>query len=569
MRRSILSTVTLLIVISFLLGACAAPAPTAAPTKPAAPAAASTAAPAAPGGAATSAPVAATQPAAATAVPAAKIKRGGTLTVASSGTPSSLDPIFEVTGGHLQTLGIYEGLMRWDTVDTKEGKQELLPSLAESWDRADAKTVTFKLRKGVKFHDGSDFNAEVAKWSLDRMATHPKSLSKGIAANFDAITVVDPYTLKVTFKQASALQLINLTLASCGTGSYGTAMLSKAHFDKVGEEALTTKPVSTGPMKLDNWVRDSEIVVSKFDKYWDKGADGQPLPYLDGLRYRFMPDTAVHIAELKAAGVQVTLALNGQNLPSIKSDPNIAYTVMVWAPKPYYYGFNSEKSPFGKNLKLRQAAHYGVDRASMAQVLEGELGSASEYLGWRPGWSGYDPKLPRYEYNLDKSKALMKEAGFENGTELTLLHYTETFRYKQAEMIQSMWSKIGIKLNTVAQETTAARSVVKTGNWEMHSFGLNPSPDPAHFNRAFTCTGSANWTNYCNKENDKCLADAEAELDATKRQEIYGRCLKIMYEDATDGGMYFGNLVTVFRKEVKGLKWQSDLVDAREVWLDK
>ncbi len=279
MRRALCVALTLTVILGMSWG-CSQAAPTVVPPKPAAVSTAPTVAP--PAGPTSAVPAA----------PAAKVKRGGILVSASDIILKTLDPIKDPAGADISRLLIFESLVRYDVVDYKAGKSELKPELAESWQQVDPKTVVLKLQKGVKFHDGSNFDAAAAKWSLERMGEDPKSLSKALAANFASLEVVDSYTLKINYKTPSAISVLNLTSATDGTGSVGPLIVSKAQLDKLGEDGFASNPSGTGPMKFDEWKRDQEVSVKKFEGYWRKGADGQPLPYLDGLRDRSISQAA-------------------------------------------------------------------------------------------------------------------------------------------------------------------------------------------------------------------------------------------------------------------------------------
>ncbi len=561
-----LAKLGILFAIVVVIASCApAPTPTSKPAATSAPAAAATKSSAPSGSQGAENPTGGTS---SVATPAAKIKRGGTLVHITATQPSSMDPIFEITGVHLKEMGLYEALLRWEVTDIKEGKQEIKPELAESWERVGPTEIVLKLQKGVKFHDGSDFNAETAKWSLERMATHTKSLSKQLGTNFDKLEVVDPHTLRIKYKNPSALQLLNLTVATAGTGSIGPAMLSKAYFDQVGEEGMNTKPSTTAPFKLQEWQRDNQFIMTKFDGYWRNGADGQKLPYLDRVINKYNPDVATHLLELKAGTAHI-IHPGAADVPVVKAMPDVDMIMMYWAPGRYYFGFNPQKEPFGKNLKLRQAAAYAIDRENIAKVVGLEAGTPSYWWGWNKAWPGFDESLPRYTFNLEKAKQLMNEAGYPNGLDLKMIHYNSGWARKQAEVTQAMWGKIGIRVTLEQAETVAARAKIKAGEFESHVWQMNPSPDPAHFNRMFLCEGSANWSNYCNRDTDQCMIEAEQEIDPAKRAELYKKCQRFMYEDGLLGGELMADTIIAHRKEVKGLKIQTYSEDMQEVWLDK
>jgi peptide/nickel transport system substrate-binding protein len=454
-------------------------------------------------------------------------------------------------------------------VDQKAGKQEIKLDLAESWKQVDPTTLEFKLKQGVKFHDGSDFDAATAKWSLDRMSGNAKSLSKQLATNIASIEAPDKSTLRIKYKSASALQLPNLTPNTGGTGCNGPMFLSKTQADKEGEAAIDSRPVGTGPFKVTDWKRDSEITLAKFDSYWKKGADGQALPYVDGLKSRLISDNAVVLMELKAGSIHYSRYLTASDIPSVKSTPDLEIGIVDWAAPANYFGFNREKSPFGTNRKLRLGAQYAMDKESMAKVMAPGIGIPNKFLGWVPSWSGYSESLPTYPYDVSKGTELVKEAGFPNGVNIVLLHESPTASRKAAEIVQSMFAKVGINATLEPMEKVAARQRIVKGDFEMHIWGWSPSPDPAHYNRAWTCEGSANWGHYCNPELDKCMFEGEAEMDTAKRSAIYARCYKTMYEDAMQSGTFISPRVVVTRKEMKGLRYDMDHNYLGEVWLDK
>ena len=556
--------------LAILVAACAPAAPTPAPTKPpSAPSAAPAAPTAAPKAAPTAAPTAAPKPAAATATPAVKIKRGGTLIRADIGDATSWDPAFSANSPEVAKSPAMEAFLNWELVDEKTGKHEAKPDLAESFQMTDPKTVVLKLRKGVKFHDGSDFNAEVAKWHLGRSRTHAKSLAKSFLESISAVDVVDSSTIKLNLKGPSATIFVNLTRSAAGTGSTGTLVISKAAFDKLGEEALVNKPIGTGPFMMTDWKRDDRAIYKKFDQYWKKGDDGQPLPYLDTIEVRVVRDRAVALVEIKAGTVHVLENIEDKDIATVKANPDAVLFMMPWAAQRWALGFNPEKKPFGENVKLRQSAQYALDRESMAKTLGFGNAIPDYYNLWIPAYPGWDDKAPRYDFNLDKAKALVKEAGAGDSVPVGLSYETPGAGQRYAEIVQAMWDRAGIKAVLTGIDRAAVKQKVKAGEFEAHTFSMSASPDPDGWTRMYTCDGSANWSNYCNPEMDKCMAEGRSTYDEKQRDGIYKRCLKILYDDAKVFGLYMTPGNVVFRKEVKGLKTSQHLVDLREIWLDK
>ncbi len=545
-----------------VLAACAPAAPTAAP-KSAVPA--PTVAVSAP----TSAPAgAATKPAApaATPTPAAKIKRGGVLRAANAWTYPTMDP-------HLSSMGrldgyymMYSQLLRYDLVDLKTGKFEFKGEVAESFKRVDDKTFDFVIRKGIKFHDGTDMTAEVVKWNFDRMMTHPKSTAKPNVEAIASVSVVDTNTVRFNLKMPWAALPVVMSRASAGS----TLLVGKAAVEKLGDDGFNAAPVGSGPMQFQQWLRDDRVTLKKFDGYWEKGEDGQPLPYLDGYVERFIPDPAITQVEMKAGNVDLSENIEAKDVAAIKANPDLVYFELPFAGPVYWIaGFNMTEGHF-KNLKLRQAALHAIDRDAMAKALGFGIAKAHYYPFWQASTIGYDETLPRYEYNLEKAKQLVKEAGFPDGVEVTQSVIARQPEQRIGEMQQQMWAQAGIKGQLEALERLAFNDKLlanrfDTGFWRDSTVAL----DPDYTFRRFAKGGASNFSNYYNPELEKCFTEGRSNYDEAKRAEIYKRCQRIVYEDAAIGSGYRMPEIKVYNKAVKGHTVQFIFNDLRRVWLDK
>ncbi len=559
--------VVAIIVTLSLLAACSAPAaPTTAPTKPAA-AGAPTAAPA---GAPTAASAAA--PTAAPTKPAAKIKRGGTMVVGRNKNIESFDNVLQLAFDAPGATLVYEHLVNYKLVDEKIGKFELQPELAESWDQSDPKKIVFKLRKGVKFSDGSEFNAEVAKWNLDRMRTEPKSVVKDKVDAIESVDAVDPFTLRINLSRVSATALMKLSNAMSSTAGYANTMASKMAFEKLGPEGVRTNPVGTGPMVVSQYLSGDKYSLKKRDGYWQMGADGQPLPYLDGYTERYITDEAVSYVEMRTGNVHMSSLINLKDIPAIKNSPDLIYYPQPFiGNEQFVYGLSDgQGSRFKDNLKLRQAMHYGIDRQSMSQTMGFGLAPASEYFLWLPTEMGYDPSVIKYSFDANKSKQLLKDAGYPDGIDITFTVIARDPDKKIAEIAQSMWNAVGIRTKIDAMERAAALNVYKSGSFDVGSQSIVHLADPDLTHTKNTvCTGPNNLTNICDKEFDACIIEGGSTLDTAKRTEIYKRCLKISQEHAYKQSAYMPPIFQVIAKKVQGIEWHWSDPDMRWVWLDQ
>lgn len=549
MRANVTVAFTI-IVILVVLGACAAPAPTAAPAKPAA--------------AVTPTPVAAPPSAPSPSPsPAPKIKRGGTLRLAWQWNFQTLDPHIDPAGG--LTL-VYENLTRYDLADEKTGRFEAKPDLAESWEVTDPTTIVMKLRKGVHFQDNSPFDAEAVKWNLERMAKHPKSRAKINVESIKDIQVVDASTIRLNLKAPNADQLALLSTAQESL----MGIISKQAGEKLGDDGLATNPVGTGPMTLVEWKRDDHVTLKKWDGYWQKGEDGQPLPYLDGAIYRGIPDPAVMLIELKAGSLDVGRNLEGKDIANVKATPDLVYGELPWSNLPYpAMAFNARSGPFADNLKLRQAALYAIDREGMQKALGFGLGKPSLIPIWQPGLPGWDESIPGYPFNPAKSKQLLGEAGYPNGIDVNLLVDSRAAEQRMGEMIKQMWDQAGIRTTLDVMERLAWLDVVRAGKFQATDWRPVLPFVADQGSKVFQTNAPENYPGRSNPDLDKCLQQGRETYDAKQRQDIYKRCLTIMNEDAYFGSGFLMPRNWVFRKEVKDLRYAFAPLDLRWVWLDR
>ncbi|MCL4371598.1 MAG: ABC transporter substrate-binding protein [Chloroflexi bacterium] len=555
--KKLVTLTSVLVLLSLVTALGCAPAPAAPTAKPSAPSAAPTSAPAAP---------AATTPAAPTATPAPKVKRGGILTVVSDFTIPTLDTHVASQSGGSAVMLIFDSLLRYPLVDEKAGKFALKPSLAESWKIVDPTTIDLTLRKGVKFHDGSDWNADVAKWNLDRMMNHPKSLRKTQLIDIASVEATGDYGIRLKLKAPSATVLMQLS----GGGYAVPAMHSKKATEAMGEEQFGNNPVGTGPMKFDKWVRDDRITVKKFDGYWDKGVDGQPLPYLDGLVERYIPDKAVAMLELRAKNVDLVHMIEPKDVAAAKSIPGLVYWEQPWGSMYYNIFFNPKNDNYAKNQKLREAAWHAIDRDGLIKALGFGVAQPYYYPYWTPAVLGYDKSLPYYSYDLAKAKQLMAEAGYPNGLDVGLTVIQRSVEVRMSEAIKSMFDAIGLRTTISVLERLAWISSIKAFQFDLGMNRPSDRGDPDFQSAELTCDGGSNWASYCNPKMDQCLAEGRSEYDEAKRAEIYKRCQRILYEDTYFGTTFYlpGNVV--YWDKVKGLDVQvsSYRVDARAAWID-
>jgi peptide/nickel transport system substrate-binding protein len=348
-------------------------------------------------------------------------KSGGVLKMYGFDTLSLYPPTMTGQTDNQQSSVCLETLFRFDE------KANLVPLLATGWKAdADAKTITITLRKGVKFHDGSDFNAEICKWNLDIIREKRPELK-----SVTSVEVVDPYTIRLNLARFNNLIITHLA------GAAGQ-IISKASFDKNGGQVWAEKnPVGTGPFQFVSLQKTVAIIWKRFDGYWG----GKP--YLDGIEMRPIPDPVVGLMMLKAGDLHV-LACESKTAKDLEKEGE--YNVVV-----AYEGILSSlagnskdpKSPFA-DIRVRQAISYAVDFQALNRALG--YGFHKNTNQWStPGTWSYNPNVVGYPYNPAKAKQLLAAAGYPKGFKTTMHYYAFVPMYTdEMTVIQRYLKQVGI-----------------------------------------------------------------------------------------------------------------------------
>jgi peptide/nickel transport system substrate-binding protein len=311
-----------------------------------------------------------------------------------------------------------------------DGTGKVVPLLATSYQyNADYTALTLPLRKGVKFHDGTDFNAAAAKSSLD-MVLNSKSFVD--LASVSSIDVVDDYTIRLNLKTYDCALLTNLA-------SYTCPMASPTAINSLGKDAALFHPVGTGPFKFVSYTRDVSLKYEKFTDYWQK-----PKPYLDALEYIFVSDPVVQLASLKAGEAQMMRIIGLSDAADLQKTGKFVLNPQEMATDCLAMDSANPDSPFSK-LKVRQAVAYALDNAAIAQTTGLGFFEPNNQL-ITPKAFGYNPNIVGYPYNVDKAKQLLAEAGYPNGFDTTLYYRAGAFESDWCNMIQGYLKNAGINV---------------------------------------------------------------------------------------------------------------------------
>ncbi|MCC6177224.1 MAG: hypothetical protein IT305_18115 [Chloroflexi bacterium] len=499
--------------------------------------------------------------------PAGQPRRGGQLVQASNWTYPTLDPHLTTIGTNLGYEALYDGLLRFELVDPKTWEHKVVGNLAESWEQPDPQTAVFKLRQGVTFHDGSTFDAEVAAWNVLRARDHEKSQRKDALRVVDAADAVDKQTLRIKLKVPYAAFLRSMAYV----GGAHVPMISKAQYDKVGEDGFARNPSGTGPFKLKQWIADDRLILDKHPSYHENGADGKPLPYLDELVARFVPDPTVALVDLQAGTLHLLDQVASKDVPTIRANQRLELHELPWAGQEYFtVSFNSEAPPFN-DQNIRLAALHAIDREAMAKALGFGAGAPHYYPDWAPGSLGWDDSLPKNEFNPARVKELLAAAGHPNGVDIELKVIAREPESTIGEFAQQMWSAQGIRTKLVSMERLAWIDEVRAKKFQSCFWRGNFAGvvDPDLLSVRFKCGGTSNWGQWCDKDVDKLMDEGAATLDTSKRSETYKQVMRLIQERGYMGVGMSMPLLVASRTEVKGLRFNYWPADTQYAWIDK
>lgn len=451
--------------------------------------------------------------------------------------PPHLDPTAGAAAAIDEVVyaNVFEGLTRIDETGSVQ------PALAESWTISpDGKVYTFKLHTGVKFHDGSAFDAEDVKFSLDRArADDSTNAQKGLFAAIESVEAVDPATVKVTLKQPQGAFLYNM--------GWGDAVIVAPESAETNKE----KPIGTGPFKFDNWARGSSITIAKNADYW-----GAPVA-LDKAEFRVIPDPAAATAAVLSGDVQAFPFFPAPEARAqLEADPRFKVTIGTTEGETIL-SINNKKPPFN-NIKVRQAISYAIDRQA---IIDGAMFGLGTPIGshFAPHNPAYVDLTGTYPHDVAKAKELMKEAGLQDGIKVTLKLPPPPYARRGGEIIAAQLREIGIESEIVQVEWADwLQQVFKDKNFDLTIVSHTEPNDIDIYSRKDYYFG------YDNPAFDKVIEELNATSDDAKRKELYGQAQKILADDAVVGFLFELARMNVWDAKLEGL-WVNAPIQANDL----
>jgi glutathione transport system substrate-binding protein len=440
----------------------------------------------------------------------------------------------------------YQGLYGFDK------DMKMIPVLAESHDVSkDGLVYTFKLRRGVKFHDGTDFKADAVKANLDRVTNPDNKLKRyGLYNNNIAKTeVVDDYTARITLKTAFSPFINQLAHPS-------TVMISPTALKKYGKE-IAFNPVGTGPFRFVEWKQTDYLKVAKFDGYWKKG-----LPKVDTITWKPVVDNNSRSAIMQTGEAHFTFPVPYEQADTLKAKAELE---VVAAPSIVhrYMSMNTQQKPFD-NPKVRQAINFAINKDALAKVAFNGYAIPAE--GATPQGVEYHIKTGPWPYDLAKAKALLAEAGYPNGFETELWSaYTYSTAQKVIQFLQQQLAQVGIKAKVQALE--AGQRVEKVESWQ------DPATAPVrlYYVGWSSSTGEADWAlrpllasesappklfntaYYRSDKVDGAIKAAQLTTDRAEKARLYKDAQEEIWKDAPWAVLVTERLLSVNNRKLTGV----------------
>jgi peptide/nickel transport system substrate-binding protein len=435
-------------------------------------------------------------------------------------------PAVEVTDQIFDTLTV---------VDAATG--ELQPLIAESWDQNSDTSYTFHIRQGVKFHDGSEVKAEDVKFSLDR-AINSAAVSY-IVDFIDRVDVVDDYTVNVELKAPYAPALRNLSVPFA-------AIVPKAVVE-ADEEAFKLHPIGTGPYKFVEWKQGDSVTLERFDDYYAGPAETQKLVM------KVIPEASQRTIALETGEVDLAYDLLPNDLEKVRSNSELQ---LFEAPSLtcYYISMNMNKAPYD-DQKVRDAVNYAIDRQLIIDTIASGSGEPADAIIAPAVFGYFSPGA--YEYDPEKAKSLLAEAGYPNGFETSIWVNDNQTRVEVCQAVQAMLQDVGITCNIEVMEFGSFISRTSAGEHDMGYFGWVTSTTDADYTyysleHSSQQGAAGNRSFIADPEVDKLIETGRTSADESVRLKAYEDLAVKLKEVNNNAPIYYSTITAGAGAKVEG-----------------
>jgi len=430
-----------------------------------------------------------------------------------------------------------------------DDKLDIVPQLALSHETsADGKEVTIKLRPGVKFQDGEPFDAEAAKFSLQRHLSMQGSFRKPELASLDHVDVVDPLTVKLVLKAPFSPLIAQLTDRA---GMMVSPKAAQAEGDKFG-----LHPVCAGPYKFVERVQQDRIVLEKFADYWNKDN-----VFVDRLLYLPIVDSTVRLANLKSGGLDLIERVLATDIKDVRADPKLKLSIaseLGYQGITLNIGNDKAKGALSQSAKVRQALDLSIDREALNQVVfNGEFVIGNQWVS--PKHPYYQAAFPIPARNVEKAKALLKEAGVAPPVSVDFMVPKGPEAEAAAQVIQSMAAEAGFDLKIRVTEFATSLKQAEAGEYQAYMLNWSGRIDPDGNSYVFLHSNAPqNYSAWSNPEADRALEDARLTADMAQRKALYEKLTRLVLQDEPILYIYHRGILIAHTTRLEGYKPMPD-----------
>lgn len=404
---------------------------------------------------------------------------------------------------------------------TNEGEEGFKPDLAESWENVDDKTWSFKLKEGVKFHNGEDLTADDVKYTLERIAKDDTLLEHGNYNQIQEVKVVGDYEFEIITKNPEPALLNRLS-------RLGSAILPKDYIETEGWEVFLEQPVGTGPYKFKEWKKDDRLTLEANTEYFGEA------PKWDEVVFRSIPEDSTRVSELLTGGVDVAVNIPPTDVERINSTDGVS-VVQSPTQRVMMFTLRTDEGSVTGDPKVREAIDLAIDKQAIVDSLLEGAGTVTR-TRVTPGNIGANEDLyGKSLYDPEKAKQLLEEAGHADGFELALS--APNGRYlkdkETVELVTAMLSEVGITVNLELMEWSAFnQKYQEKGFGEMFYIGYGNSMfDASLALDRLTTEEAAGESDYNNPEVNDLLLAAEQNMNAEERAQQYQKAQELIAED--------------------------------------
>ncbi|MCL6531167.1 ABC transporter substrate-binding protein [Meiothermus ruber] len=468
-------------------------------------------------------------------------KAGGILRAGMQTDPVGLDPH---TTNATASRNVLENI--YDTLVMLDSKGRIVPGLAQSWSVSpDGLTWTFRLRPGVIFHNGDPLKASDVVFSINRIKDPAtKSPRANDFALVRSVTAPNNNTVVITLSQPFSPLLAKLAFS---TNAIVSEKVAKEH-----NNDLNKAVIGTGPFRFVEYIPQTRLVVRKWDKYWQKGNQGRPLPYLDGITYTFYPDPAARSTALRAGAVDWIEYVTAADVRPLKADRNL---VVVGGPSANFRAlyFNTTREPYN-NPKVRQAIAYAIDKKAIVDLaLFGTGGIVARGTTIPSGAYAYT-NSPYNTRDVAKAKQLLAEAGLPNGFTMNL-YVTSTYDFLRtpADVIRDNLAEIGIRVNIQAEDWNVYLPKALRSEFDVTLLGTSGQADPDDYLfNTFHPSSALNLSKYKNDRVTQLLEQGRRVSSQSERQRIYTQVQELVLQDSPMVFLFHSAQYEAMNRRVQG-----------------